>query len=55
VNEQELIDALHVRWTAKHQAWLAGQERKRARLNGVTDMGCKGKKGRGGRGGGRGR
>jgi hypothetical protein len=64
--EQALLDTLHKRWAEKHEQWLRGQERKRARLNGSTnvanesrkgsraDMGCGRKKGRG-RGGGKGR
>jgi hypothetical protein len=63
VSEQELLDALHARWAAKHRDWLESQERKRAIQRGVTDMscgggckGCKGKgKGKGGGGGKRGR
>ena len=49
-----LLDALHERWARKHEQWLKTTERKRARLNGSTDMGCGRKKGRG-RGGGKGR
>jgi hypothetical protein len=52
--EQALLDALHERWARKHEQWIKTVERKRARLNGGDDMGCKGKKGRG-RGRGRGR
>lgn len=51
-----LLDALHKRWAEKHEKWLENQERKRARLNGSTEMVCpcgKSKKGKGGRGGGK--